>query len=1020
MLPVPTINCFKLFRLLIPLLCCVSASLAQQHEPLVFKRISGLSQNTIYSIQFDPQHFMWLGTSDGINRYDGTEVTTYKPLPQKTNGALQGRVIRTQILPDEEGNLWFSTESNITCFIQKNQRFVTLADSQFNTPSQYYAANPIIDYEGAIWCISESKGLISINKKTHQFRHFPVPGNGLLYPSAVSDSKHYLWASGVQGMYRFDLKQKRWSHIIRGQKIELVIYANQQIYYAKEHELFKWDEADQQSVLIASLGAFRTRYIRCSFSAAADRCWIGDNAGNLFQFNAQNESMIWKGNVNNDPDARSQYPVLCVREDEAGQIWVGTDVLGLQKASVQHSGFHRYPHFTSSKTPACFIKSIWERSSDEVWLGTYEQGLIRYNPLLGTASKISLPIEIQNAALITLIQQDSKGNLWISANGVIHLKKSGTNTWQTLKLPLPEEALMNRRNVSVLSLKETLSGWIAATQIGLFQLTEIHDRISIQYISELGQTIIIDTWPDLKNHQLWVGYENNGLAIYNNQNQLKELRRLFYNNGAGIKCFQPDLVNPNLLWIASMSGLIAYHLPTGQYRFYQEADGLANSFVYGIIPTPSALWVSTNQGISKASLTRVSGTQFPEIQFSNYGLEDGLPALEFNTGAFHRGASGRCYFGSINGLSWFKPDSIQQTSAQIHLNILQVAINNLRLPDTLLQTENPHWEFAYHQNYLYVQFRGIEWRNPDMIRYSYQMEGLDNSWIQAGHSSELRYNNIPPGTYKLVIRATAGNSSAYKAIQITIHPPFWNEWWFYVIAASLFVASIILATATISRRKLEKQVNELKRQQAMELERQRISREMHDDIGAGLTQITLMSEFARRKIPDDPELEAIAQTSRNLISSMSEIIWSLQPQHRTLEQLLAYLREQMVQLLEAGSISYQIDFPVLTGLQLLEPHQMRNILLIGKEIIHNAVKHSKASMVHIQFRQTPQLLEFSVTDNGCGFDTRQIPSGNGLRHLQQRSAELGAALIIQSAPDQGTHIHLKIPLKSPGSTPENS
>jgi len=196
-------------------------------------------------------------------------------------------------------------------------------------------------------------------------------------------------------------------------------------------------------------------------------------------------------------------------------------------------------------------------------------------------------------------------------------------------------------------------------------------------------------------------------------------------------------------------------------------------------------------------------------------------------------------------------------------------------------------------------------------------------------------------------------------------------------------------------------------------ERKRISREMHDDIGAGLTQITLMSEYAR--INNQPtyvnDLSAIATTSRKLISNMSEIVWSLNPENKTLDQLFAYLREQLNNLLEYASIEYSIQFPEMDTAVILSNEQKRNIILATKEIVHNAVKYSKAKNISISASLQPGNLQFDIADDGCGFDTTAKFTGNGMRNIKQRVEELGGTLRIESIPGERTAFSYSLPLQ---------
>lgn len=259
------------------------------------------------------------------------------------------------------------------------------------------------------------------------------------------------------------------------------------------------------------------------------------------------------------------------------------------------------------------------------------------------------------------------------------------------------------------------------------------------------------------------------------------------------------------------------------------------------------------------------------------------------------------------------------------------------------------------------------------------------------------------------------NVNAYLMDRYSIEPPVLakNYDWVYFLAAVFAIIIVaILTTRYLVQRKLRKKIRAFEEQERLNRERQRISREMHDDIGAGLTQIILMSESAKNNTTGSGsrELEDIADTSRRLVSSMSEIIWSLSPENKTLEQLFAYMREQLHKQLDYAEISYTLDLPEGSGNIQLRNEQCRNLLLVTKEIVNNTIKHSGATSLKISASVTGQQVIFTVEDNGRGFDSLQVSGGNGLRNIRHRVEELGGQLELRTAPGEGCYYRYVIPL----------
>lgn len=238
--------------------------------------------------------------------------------------------------------------------------------------------------------------------------------------------------------------------------------------------------------------------------------------------------------------------------------------------------------------------------------------------------------------------------------------------------------------------------------------------------------------------------------------------------------------------------------------------------------------------------------------------------------------------------------------------------------------------------------------------------------------------------------------------------PYWKTWWFYASLVLVVFTTIFSLYKIVNNIKLKRKVLELEKERQIDKERIRISREMHDDIGAGLTQISMMSESLKHKRITPDELEAIANTSRKLVSSMSEIIWSLHSENKTLQQLYSYLREQLSSLLEYSKIEYYIDFPDTHENIVLSNEQLRNILLSIKEIVNNAVKYSKASKIKIDSKLDANSLVFHISDNGIGFDLSNIKKGNGLKNIKNRISEIGGEVTLISNQNIGTNYTIKI------------
>lgn len=365
------------------------------------------------------------------------------------------------------------------------------------------------------------------------------------------------------------------------------------------------------------------------------------------------------------------------------------------------------------------------------------------------------------------------------------------------------------------------------------------------------------------------------------------------------------------------------------------------------------------------------------------------------------------YFG--NGITW-------QFCATPDLYIYYDGVGSEGFPLAAIKTNT--WEVVTIARTTDTTF-DLYRRGEIRVNYRVSNNQPDSNVLRIGSNGRLEVLNGDIAEIIMYGRTLSGQEiqevNDYLLDKYNIAPPEpdKNYNWVYFLAGILvIIITAILITRQLVQRKLRKKIREFEEQERLNRERQRISREMHDDIGAGLTQIIMMSESAKHKksAPGNRELEDIADTSRRLVSSMSEIIWSLNPENKTLDQLFAYMREQLHKQLEYSGISYTLELPEGYDNVLLRNEQRRNILLVTKEIVNNAIKYSRAGLLTVTASVTGKEVIFTIADNGEGFNPEQASGGNGLRNIRHRVEELGGELELRTSPGEGCYYRYVIPI----------
>jgi two-component sensor histidine kinase len=428
---------------------------------------------------------------------------------------------------------------------------------------------------------------------------------------------------------------------------------------------------------------------------------------------------------------------------------------------------------------------------------------------------------------------------------------------------------------------------------------------------------------------------------------------------------------------------------------YMVKDGLPNDVIYGILEdSHGSLWISTNYGISRFD---------PENEtFKNFDTRDGLHGNEFNTGAFCRTTEGTFIFGGVNGATEFHPDSLSESTfnAPVVLTGFNIFDKPAKFERSISGTEEI--TLSYKDNYFSFEFASLDYSKPDRNCFEYILEGLDREWTQAGTRHFAGYTHVDPGKYVFRVRGTNGDgiwSDQIASVRIIVTPPFWKTWWFIILA-------IITATATVAGF-ITYRVRQLL---AIERLRSKIAADLHDDIGAGLTEISIMGEVITRKLPSDSkdlvtsEIDRIGSTSRHLIDSMSDIVWLVNPRRDSLFDLISRLGDSFKETLHAEDINFSIqNLHSLKNVRLSMEYR-QNLFLIFKEALNNSLKYSGASDISLSVSLSGRRLVMELVDDGRGFDIDTDQNGNGLRNMEQRAVLLRGTLTIKSARGSGTTV----------------
>jgi signal transduction histidine kinase/ligand-binding sensor domain-containing protein len=979
----------------------------------------GLSQSSVYSIYQDKLGFIWFGTADGLNRYDGSRIKVYKNKETLENPG-NSNLIRGKLCEDAHHNIWFTTETGLYYFDRSKDQI----QRSWVFPKQFsgilYYELVYMDSTGNLWLFNKSVGLVKRDIQSGELKQFTYPFklslSNMTTSDAVADRQGNIWFSlhKKEGFYRFKIADKSFDLFFKGEDYRNIFFGKQKNYLVSDKMLYRLNKKlIKEDSIPLGFAQKENDNIHAVFEDSYDRLWVPSASMGLFCYDfSKSKTFRYYHNNAKLTSLPSNY-ITVLECDQSSNLWIGTDGGGVCKLDLKPSRFNLFPSEESDyPLKDYFIKCLYEDDLQRIWFGTNSNGLGIYEPqtqklktfLHNEKSRQSLP-----GNSVSVIFRDRQKNMWIGTDMGIALFNEERNTFTTIPLEIPSHYIPSRP--FVFRITQTRDGDIlAATMYGLIRIRKDNTgnfHGTLEFSSRYGNFWMIDI-AETPDGGLWMAAPLNGLFHtgfgYGRDSFI--VKEKFF-SGIDLRSLHRDERDPYLLWIASGKGLIRMNTRTKQFEVFNEENGMANSYVYGILEDEKHnLWMSTNAGLIYFDRNKNS--------FQNFTVNDGLQSNEFNTGAFHKGASGKFYFGGIKGFNWFKDVNPGLTNKPF------VAVTDIAVNDGPFQKDNDFFtkkliRLAYDQNNLSFRFAALDFTRPAANKIQYRLEGWDPNWVIT-EAKSVRYSNLSPGTYTLRIKASNSDGiwSDEQSFIVHIEAPFWKRWWFYSLAGLAVLVTAIFVTKGIAQRKLRQQLHELEKQRAIEAERNRISKDMHDEIGSGLTHIALMSELIQTQKKADEELKkdvgSISSSARKLVESMSEIIWALNPQNDTLQNLLAYLREQTIAHFEPFDIQYSVEFPDEVPHIKLSNEQRRNLFLVVKEALNNALKHSGASEIRLTMEYANSSIAFCVGDNGKGLDESKIKiASNGLKNMRKRMEDIGGTFHLQSD-RAGCRIRFSLPV----------
>lgn len=996
------------FILLTALTSCGLVAISQpiqRYNNFKYSVNEGLLQSTMSDINFDSNNFCWLSFPNGIQKFDGKNFINIPVQPG---------------LPDNKwcyffrcknGDLLISHIMGISKYEISNNKFIHI----YKNPVAVLRAMKFIgEDEGTIYGITEEKIILGLSADTYKVvcevatGIRKTTGNKSKATTIVGQNiiNHQVVIMIDSSLCLFNLQKRK----LQFAPVYIPDILNYFFWLENEEEVFYYKYGKDYEPIPQHYN-FVTKSIRksiindvgsvTSFRSATHK-WQDKTLlsyfNHLYETSPGLDSIKYELVDFHNKPIGGNSAIVKIAEDHTGNLYLQTINDGFRKI-IRNA----YPikYYGTGKIDGNYIISLLQdKKNNRVLAGTYGNGILIFDSLQRLIKHIPLlPGNEKVSSVNCIIKKPDNDYILSSFGDKMWLLDKDLNAIKTLPVTSHRSDKKPDIGYFINPVFQDKEQAIIKSERNLYRIlfntNEVHEY-SILFGGSMGGTIF-------NGH--FVTHINEDFVLFDTAT-FREIKKYSLKGTGDVRCFLP--VSADSMYVGSNKGIYLVDRNFNVLQRLQKEDGLPDECIYAMaIDNQKNLWCSTNKGIIKVR---------KDYRILHLTKEDGLQENEFNTNITSTAEDGEIFFGGVNGVSSFFPGSVTGMAENINVLFTDIRINNEDIFQDTAVWNIDDINLRYDQNSLSFNFIAIANNHPDRYIYQYKMKGVDKEWIQNDELQTVHYY-LQPGQYEFDIYASRvfnKNAKPMRSIKIWIHPPFWKTWWF-ITAISLLAASLLAFSINrYNRRKYQKKLLVLEGEHKVKLERERISRDLHDSIGAYANAILYNTELLQKE-PDKNErtelMNDLKFASKDIITALRETIWALKKDNYTAEECLLRIRN----FIQPFTRYYpQIQFNLegnASAEKILNYSKALNLVRIVQEAVTNSLKHANPTKIDIVSVTTEDSWQLIITDNGKGFDPQSLKEteqGNGLGNMKQRALDAGFNLEIGSGKRTGTSIVVKI------------
>ena len=962
----------------------------------------GLLNNGTTNLLTDVSGFTWVSTFAGIQRYNGYRLEQVNPVLSKDTIHITNPVYFFRL---RNGLIWICYKHGILSYNPYSCAFKKV-HSLHASGNFYFPFVPLFESNEGIWCMKEKVGIVILDSFGIQTKTFTdlnsttidniVHSQAILLNNIIATNDSFIFIrNGKNEILQINTTTHRFSKIpFNIGEIYSLACNGHNLYVMANTGLQKINISNGQiTKTILSVSVTNETINTGSVFFADDNQLLVSFNRHLYEFDTALTAQKEFTTLGKEPVLGNGY-IQHIYSDQLKRIWLLTndDIKRIQNVDIP------FRYFAYPNTKNNFIRTLYYDEEKHILLaGCYNGGLQLYDTLgNGLWEKPIITQAVKNIIGIEKISADDYL--------VITLEKGWFNLHLSTKQITPfallarENKLDPHNNIFSNNLQRVNDTTIfIATTTNVFSCILKNKKVQsvTPILPFINNPATITSFAYTSDKTLWAG-TSEGLVYRLNTTQ--NLQTLTIPNNYLVRCISEDVIHN--IWVGTDKGLYVYNSEGKLLKQFSNETGLLNDCIYALLPvTTGGVFTSSNLGLSYIS---------PDGIIKNYPKELGLQDNEFNTNAALKTSSGRFYFGGVNGITSFYPSALSLIKDNPILNFTKIIIN-----DSPYTFPSGKWKgdsilLDYYQNYLHIDIAALGLLNANEYLYKYRLHGFENEWQTTYQPTGIKYV-LEPGKYTFEVICSSiltSEKKFYKSFVIIIHPPWWQTWWFRILACLFAIAVLVSIIQQINQKKYRQKIQLLQMQQEIQHERERISRDLHDNLGAYASAIASDAEsISIDSLPNKNILTNLKANASEIMTNLRDTIWALHKESISVTGISDRFKNY-IKKIEASYPGKEIIVNEnIDSEQMLLPTVALNIYRIMQEALHNALKHSNADTIIILIKANGNV-NISIADNGKGFASADNELGYGIQNMLARAKEVNLNLLIETNVPSGTIINI--------------